>query len=233
MPEIAASFTARALSISRCELTPIIFKNSRMLMFSTSAQGRSGQTLVDLGCGDMPYRMLYQPLVDRYIGVDLSSNARADMHFDGAGKVPLPDGSADVVLSTQVLEHVSSPQQYLAEARRLLRPGGVLFLSTHGYWMFHPDPTDYWRWTGEGLKTEIAKAGFRVERCRGVMNLASAGVQLFQDGLTPRVPSFLRSAFFWTMNRLMALVDRKGEGNASRDIDASVFIVTARKDGMP
>ena len=157
--------------------------------------GRSGQTLVDLGCGDMPYRMLYQPLVDRYIGVDLSSNARADMHFDGAGKVPLPDGSADVVLSTQVLEHVSSPQQYLAEARRLLRPGGVLFLSTHGYWMFHPDPTDYWRWTGEGLKTEIAKAGFRVERCRGVMNLASAGVQLFQDGLTPRVPSFLRSAF--------------------------------------
>ena len=136
--------------------------------------------------------------------------------------------SVDIVLSSQVLEHVPSPQDYLREAHRVLKPAGTLLLSTHGYWMYHPDPTDFWRWTRDGLVRQIEAAGFTVQSVKGVMNLASTGLQLFQDGVVSAVPRLLRPVFCYLVNRTMALVDRLGS-DASRDRDAAVFIVRAVK----
>jgi SAM-dependent methyltransferase len=67
------------------------------------------------------------------------------------------------VLSTQVLEHVNCHNRYLLEANRLLKPGGILILSTHGSFYDHGCPWDFRRWTAEGLKLDIENAGFRVE----------------------------------------------------------------------
>jgi SAM-dependent methyltransferase len=55
------------------------------------------------------------------------------------------------VLCTQVLEHVDEPDAVLGELARVLRPGGVVLMSTHGVFHHHPYPHDYWRWTHEGL----------------------------------------------------------------------------------
>ena len=187
-------------------------------------------TLVDLGCGDMPYRPVLEPRVGRYIGADLPRNALADVHLDESGRVSMPDQSADIVLSSQVLEHVPSPHDYLREAHRLLKPAGTLLLSTHGYWMYHPDPTDYWRWTRDGLVRQVEAAGFTVQSVRGVVHLAAAGLQLFQDGISAALPRLVRPSFFYLMNRAMAILDRLGSA-ASRDRDASVFIVRALKNG--
>jgi SAM-dependent methyltransferase len=195
-----------------------------------SFEGRG--ILVDLGCGDMPYRPVFKPKVERYVGADLPRNALADVHLDQAGRVSLPDSSADIVLSSQVLEHVQSPADYLREAHRLLKPSGTLLLSTHGYWMYHPDPTDFWRWTRDGLVLQIRSAGFEVVSVTGVMNLAATGLQLFQDGIASRVPRILRPAFFYTINRAMALVDRLGS-ELSRDRDACIFVVRATRVASP
>jgi SAM-dependent methyltransferase len=187
-------------------------------------------TLLDLGCGEMPYRPLFAPRVERYVGADLPRNPLADVHLDEAGRVSLPDGSADIVLSSQVLEHLPSPHEYLREAHRLLRPAGTLLLSTHGYWMVHPDPADYWRWTRDGLVRQIEVADFTVQSVGGVMNLAASGLQLFQDGVAAALPNFLQPPLFYILNRAMALVDWLGS-DASRDRDACVFIVRAIKRG--
>lgn len=192
-------------------------------------KGRSSGTLVDFGCGSMPYREIYEPLVNHYIGVDLPGNTCADLHINQNGEVPLDNASVDIILSSQVLEHVPSPERYIKEAYRLLKPGGLLFLSTHSYWMYHPDPTDFWRWTREGLRKEIERAGFRIEHIRGVMNLAASGLQLFQDGLSTCLPSRLRPFFFWFINRVMAIVDNIG-GSEGRDNDACVFVIRAIKE---
>jgi SAM-dependent methyltransferase len=195
---------------------------------AASLQGN--RVLLDLGCGDMPYRPVFAPHVARYIGADLPRNRLADVHVEDTGRVPLADQSVDVVLSSQVLEHVPSPQGYLAEACRLLKPAGTLILSTHGYWMYHPDPTDFWRWTRDGLVRQIETAGFTVQSVNGVMNLAAVGLQLFQDGLSGALPRFVRLPFVYLMNRAMAIVDRMGS-DASRNRDACVFIVRALKSG--
>lgn len=50
--------------------------------------------------------------------------------------IPLPAASVDLVVSLQVLEHVSQPSKVLAEAHRVLRPGGVFYLACENYLSF-------------------------------------------------------------------------------------------------
>jgi SAM-dependent methyltransferase len=116
--------------------------------------------VLDYGCGVMPYRRLFAHC-NSYIGADIGSNPNADMVYEPEGTLPLGDGSKDVVLSTQVLEHVRDPQSYLSECRRVLKPDGRLLLSTHGFYMWH-GPGDWRRWTHEGLIYEVESAGFQV-----------------------------------------------------------------------
>jgi SAM-dependent methyltransferase len=189
---------------------------------------RRGGLVVDLGCGNAPYRPLFAPLAARYVGVDLPGNPEAELFFDADGRAPLPDASADVVISTQVLEHVPSPESYLREAVRLLRPGGALILSTHGYWMFHPDPTDYWRWTSSGLRRVVEAQGLEVAQWRGVMGLLPTSLQLLQDSLLRSLPFLVRQPFMLMMQALIALGDQL-QGARGRDADACVFVVVATR----
>ncbi|MBC8076949.1 MAG: class I SAM-dependent methyltransferase [Chloroflexales bacterium] len=187
---------------------------------------RPGATVVDLGCGNTPYRPLFAPFGTRYVGVDLPGNPQADLFFDANGRAPLPDASADVVVSTQVLEHVSSPEAYLRECVRLLRPGGALILSTHGYWMFHPDPTDFWRWTSSGLRRIIEEQGLQVVQWQGVMGLLPTSLQLLQDSVLRALPFLVRQPFILLMQALIALGDQV-QGARGRAADACVFVVVA------
>jgi SAM-dependent methyltransferase len=186
----------------------------------------SGATVVDYGCADMKYRDLFDDHVT-YLGADLPGNPHADIEISADGTVPLPDGSVNVVFSSQVLEHAEDPTRYLAECHRMLRPGGKLLLSTHGIMVYHRDPVDYWRWTSEGLQRIVTQAGLRVVNFEGVMGLAATGLQLFQDGTSQRVPSRFRPLYFSAMQSLVAAVDRQSP--ASRAENALVFALIALK----
>lgn len=190
---------------------------------------KSGSVIVDLGCGRMPYREVFGGPGIKYVGADLAPNPSADIFISEDGAVPLGDSSADVVLSTQVLEHVKDPMAYLRECRRILKPGGLLILSTHGYWLYHPGPEDYWRWTSAGLTESCTQAGFRVEEFKGLMGRAPAALQLLQDSLIGRVPTrvFKRIFIFVVQSFIMFLDSFYSQG--SRDKDACVFLVVAKR----
>jgi len=188
----------------------------------------AGTLVVDFGCGDMPYRPLFVRNRARYVGVDLPENTSADLHASLGDILPFADEIADVVLSTQVLEHVPEPHAYLKEALRILRPGGLVILSTHGNWMYHPHPNDFWRWTGPGLRKIIADAGFQLVECRGIMGLAATGVHLLQDGVVIRFSPLMRTLIAPFSQGLIALADRISS-DTDRENDASVFVVVARK----
>lgn len=136
--------------------------------------------IVDYGCGSMPYRRLF-PRARSYRGADFPSNLHADLHLPPDGRLEaVADQSVDVVVSFQVLEHVPDPQQYLGECHRVLRPGGQLLLSTHGTWEYHPVPTDYFRWTHEGLERLIRSAGFSAVEGYALTDGTRALLQLAQ-----------------------------------------------------
>ncbi|MDW8295435.1 MAG: class I SAM-dependent methyltransferase [Raineya sp.] len=166
------------------EITKIIDRNIKPL-------GKVAQ-IADFGCGNSPYKELFLPFCEKYIGIDLPENPRADIHISPEGKINLPDNSVQVVLSTQVLEHVPNPVLYLQEAYRILEKNGWLLLTTHGYWMFHPDPTDFWRWTSMGLRKIIQQAGFEIVDFKGIVGRSAIGMQIVQDGLQFKLPKFLR-----------------------------------------
>ncbi len=111
--------------------------------------GRSNLLVFDVGCGQKPYRDLFGDNVI-YIGSDIDCGSAADV-LSTAENLPLRDAVVDIVLCSQVLEHVNDPAQTIREIARILRPGGTALVSTHGVNVYHPSPEDYWRWTQSGL----------------------------------------------------------------------------------
>lgn len=183
--------------------------------------------LLDYGCALRPYERLFGPKV-KYIGADLEGNSAADVWLRPDGSVPEPDRSFDMVLSTQVLEHVSDPASYLLECFRVLRPGGALVLTTHGLMYRHADPEDFWRWTRDGLVKQVAAAGFTVSDVQGVLGLASASLQLFQDATARHVPRRLRWLYIGLMQQLVAFADRRYSVE-TRALDALVLAIGAKR----
>ena len=68
--------------------------------------------------------------------------------------VPFPDNSADAVICEHVLEHVPDPKAVIAEMRRVLRPGGIVYIVTPFVMGFHSSPHDFRRWSKMGLEEE-------------------------------------------------------------------------------
>jgi SAM-dependent methyltransferase len=111
--------------------------------------------VLDVGSGIKPYLSLFEPYATDYVGVD-SQNPAADLQGSVEG-LPVPDGSFEVVLCTQVLEHAGNPAQAVRELRRVTAPGGRVLASTHGVQVYHPAPDDLWRWTHAGLERLFAE----------------------------------------------------------------------------
>lgn len=186
-----------------------------------------GARILDYGCAEVPYRHFF-PLDADYVPADLDGNPHATLHLNEDGTVPAEEGSFDAVISTQVLEHVLDPGLYLTECFRVLRPGGRLLLSTHGVFVYHPDPDDYWRWTVAGLQKAIVDAGLRIVRFEGIVGGLPTGLQLVQDSIIWHIPAWLRAPFALVMQTLVRLTDRLYD-DETRKLDSQVYALVAEK----
>jgi ubiquinone/menaquinone biosynthesis C-methylase UbiE len=114
--------------------------------------------LLDVGCGEKPYGPLFAPYVSEHVGVDTVENPHAELR-GAIENLPVEDGSFDVVLCAQVLEHCDDPTAAARELHRVTRPGGRVLASTHGVMVYHPAPVDHWRWTHTGLERLLRSGG--------------------------------------------------------------------------
>ncbi|NUR74879.1 MAG: class I SAM-dependent methyltransferase [Thermoleophilia bacterium] len=110
----------------------------------------AGKRVLDVGCGLTPYYPCFAA-AGEYVGVDVVDGPTTDL-IGPIEALPVEDDSFDIVLCTQVLEHVDDPAAAVRELHRVTKPGGRVLASTHGVMVFHPNPNDYWRWTHTGLR---------------------------------------------------------------------------------
>jgi SAM-dependent methyltransferase len=126
---------------------------------AVDANGTFGRyRVLDVGCGRKFYEPLFAPYATSYVGVDPVDNPKADLK-GSVEDLPVEDGSFDVVLCIQVLEHCDDPLKAVSELRRVTAPGGRVLATTHGTMPYHPSPTDHWRWTHTGLEKLFVENG--------------------------------------------------------------------------
>ncbi|HEX5760918.1 MAG TPA: class I SAM-dependent methyltransferase [Thermoanaerobaculia bacterium] len=187
--------------------------------------------VVDLGSGDAPYAPLFRRRGCEYVTCDL--DGAAEVRIEAGRPVALPSGSAAGVVSFQVLEHVWDLDWYLGECARLLAPGGWLLLSTHGAWLYHPHPTDFRRWTRDGLVRELEERGFAVERVEPLVGPLAWTTQFRLLGMrealrkVPLLGALALPPLACAMNLRMALEEAITPAAARRD-NACVYLVLAR-----
>lgn len=133
------------------------------------AAPKSHGILLDVGCGEKPYESLFKKFVERHIGIEYSLESvyrgcRADF-FGDAIQIPLPNGSVDTILCTEVLEHLPSPEKAIAEFARLLRPKGIVITTAPFFYPIH-DARDFYRYTPDGIANLMERHGLKVELVR-------------------------------------------------------------------
>ncbi len=123
-------------------------------------------SILEVGCGDQPYRH-FLPRDCRYTGLEweharaqFAMQAPRDVIYYQGGAFPFDSASYDNIFHTEVLEHVADYRTFLAECRRVCKPGGAILFSVPFQARFHFIPHDYWRFTPSGLENIMTEAGF-------------------------------------------------------------------------
>lgn len=145
-----------------------------------------GGPALDLGCGDGRMAEEVASRLSPVVGVDSQLQPlrfarlltdRLRLAVADGRRAPLRDGLFRLVVCFEVIEHVprEDARRLLAEARRLLAPGGVLLLSTPNreelrgrIWGHRVDEKHYHEYTAEELSSEVSSAGLSVLAVKGI-----------------------------------------------------------------
>jgi SAM-dependent methyltransferase len=102
-----------------------------------------------------------------YTGFDIHPGENVDVVGDAhVLSAHVPAGQFDAVFSVSVFEHLAMPWKVVLELNRVLKPGGMLFISTHPVWPAHELPWDFWRFSCETFKVLLnQQTGFEIVAC--------------------------------------------------------------------
>lgn len=143
------------------------------------AELSGGGTLLDVGCGEQPFRRLVEDRGWKYVGMDVVQNSRGSVDriatLEDAARRHTGD-EAEAVLCTEVLEHVLDVDAAFDGLRRLVRLKGVVMITVPFFFPLHMEPFDFRRLTDHGIQELAERHGFDVvstERLGDVTDLLS------------------------------------------------------------
>jgi SAM-dependent methyltransferase len=155
------------------------------VVYERLASRCAGRDVLEAGCGEGYGADLIADVARRVIGLDYDESAvahvrarypRVEMLHGNLASLPLADGAVDVVVNFQVIEHLWDQGQFVAECLRVLRPGGLLLMSTPNRITFSPgrdtpiNPFHTRELNAAELTELLTSAGFRIEGVYGVFH---------------------------------------------------------------
>ena len=156
------------------------------------------ERMLDIGCGDGRLARLIKALCPGVLihGCDLSSVALAraegiDQRYTvnlDQDPIPEPDGSMDLILASEVIEHLVNPRHALAEVRRVLRPRGRVLITVPN--------VAFWRFRWQALRGGVPSVTADERHLHSYNARVLAGL-LTSEGLCPVMMTGLRNRFEW------------------------------------
>jgi len=128
--------------------------------------------------------------VATYIGVDIQpQQGYVDVVVD-ASLLPFKDESFDVVISTEVLEHVENWRAVVSELKRVLKRGGLLVITTRSPgFPLHSYPYDFWRFTVDDFKVVFSDMRIlKLVEDPQAPGVLFAGVRIRETYSVPEIP---------------------------------------------
>ncbi len=143
-----------------------------------------GAVVCDVGCWDGERFLEYAPPDAELIGLERNDEAVEVARRNGIGALPanieehwpLDDQSVDMVISNQVIEHVTDTDHFTLETFRVLRPGGTACISTENLASWHNIVASILGWQPFSLtnvSTAQASIGNPLSNLRHLENLGS------------------------------------------------------------
>ncbi|OBJ71406.1 class I SAM-dependent methyltransferase [Mycobacterium sp. 1274756.6] len=145
----------------------------------------AGRDVLEAGCGEGYGADMIAAVARRVVGVDYDESTvahvrarypRVEMLAGNLAALPLPDGAVDVVVNFQVIEHLWDQPGFIAECARVLRPGGLLMISTPNRITFSPgrdtpiNPFHTRELNAAELAELLTDGGFALESMNGLFH---------------------------------------------------------------
>ena len=93
--------------------------------------------------------------------LDIIAGENVDI-VGSAEKIPLNEESVDLIITQEAFEHIQDPNLAIKECFRVMKPGGKIYFQVPFVIGYHPGPTDFLRFTKEGVYELVTKAGFKI-----------------------------------------------------------------------
>ncbi|MDP9226716.1 MAG: class I SAM-dependent methyltransferase [Actinomycetota bacterium] len=153
-------------------------------------------SVLNVGAGASDYGM-------HVVNLDIAPGQ--GIHVVGVAEhLPFQNGVFEGIVFQAVLEHVTDSRQALSEIRRVLRPGGTVFVEVPFIQGYHAAPRDHRRYTEQGLRAELEQQGFTVEEtgvavgpASGMAWVTAEFLALLVSGRSTRAYRFARLASTW------------------------------------
>lgn len=126
------------------------------------------------------FRSLAGGAVCQWETLDLSGEKGPTFVSRHEYEFPIPDGTYDIVLSGQVIEHVKKIWVWIKEVARVCKAGGLVITLNPASWPYHECPVDAWRIFPAGMKALYEEAGLEVLQC------VCENLQLFEKAPSAR-----------------------------------------------
>lgn len=193
---------------------------------------QSSVRTLDIGAGGSSYDRFFP----NRVSIDIDEKRGPDIVGD-AHDLPFSDEEFEMILCTEVLEHLKDPFRAIAEMKRVLKARGMVIMTTRFVYPLHDTPHDYWRFTRYGLE-ELFKEWEIVELIPESRTFSTIGILLqrivFQTKLTAnRMVKIMLLGVIVACNHLNFLIkDEYGDikkERKERNIMPSGYYIVCRK----
>lgn len=206
---------------------------------------RPSMILYDVGCGQKPFASFLRGKVAKHIGIDIDNGFYDRTHIDifgSADNLPIPNASADAILSSQVIEHIPDAEKSIAEAARALKPGGLLFLSYPYLYPIHAPPYDFARLSRFAIDRILEHHQLKLVERRtlgGFWYLIGTSMPIYLQNVPPirtfhaqKTASFIIRFIFGILHKTEELIFKISKKNidAARSSWPVAYVLVAKRD---